>query len=1255
MKKAFYILPVVILFLGLLAVSCESMTVEKDILIYLPMDGTTDVYLPGSRGFMQSNFNRESSAYTRDFLKAEPDQPRYVEGRFGKGIFLESGDYGFFDGGTMNNLSLKSSKADGYPGGFTVKGPARCKREGKGLVSRLSLKVEAEAGGGIETKKANLPLAIRYIGSLYLRGEKGNERVRIILEDITNGVVQENEVVLASNWQRFFVTLPYIPGKKFEDKDIEIPIEVVLRVISEEKASFYTDALMIEQARRYSTNGHIPSTWIEGRQVRSSDIFNIPAIPETFNPESGTITFWVNIQSEKAVGKDASPYGRNRTLFSIGYGWNTPLILDVYPDGRLIYSYFGKKGASKESLYEGTKWKFVSLTWGKNRSSVYLDGKKVIDVTAEKSFMDEDIWDSFVFMMPGNANLAGGLKTHINGVMDELYVFKRSLNEEEIEKINLQERVVDIPAVVPVYEMPVRVFSRDMVRAPLRFTFRNLSTENLDDVQTTFSVEGVKTEIQKESFSLEKNGEKEIIYRMPVENLSIGSYRINIATVAGDRTVNSSFAVSVGPYRNTDRLPVLAWQSSRNLEEMKKFKDLGVNITRDTNPRAVDWATQLGLQTHSLMGIRIPPREGVDEDRILSNDGRYYSINPFSEYIREAARRKAGEYVENNFKNMDTIKYAIIHSEWLLRMDFSPAFCKTVMERFGIDLSKWKDDPEDAGKYGRFGRNMLPNNRLKPTVLGENWFPAGGVVDTEKDNFYRFHLWWHTQGPNEQIINHICMEEIKKERPDIKTIIEPILRRPPVKPYRKNTDIAQEWFVYQNPAEHAVSVQERLATITRGTDIKISGMPQFHWVQGYAAPYATTPPPDLFRQVVWVCASRPLSMMSFWGWHAEMDKGQALLIDDIEEKFKGRDWKEAGRLVGEMGKSGRLFIPETKEEFTKMSETLWQPYGALMMKWKNYPRKVAMVDSFASQIYSNVTWHVPGWLADTLTLSGIPYDVLYDEDFFEDGKLLAQYDMVVLPNTYALPEKSYRQILKFAEEGGTVIGDDICKVEGIPGMMTFNSKQSEEIYKLVKQTVELPVITNTEDIIWNIMEHKGARYLVVVNNKREFGRYVGQWGKVKDKGIAQKAEFMVKKEMAEVVIDITASEVVNLQGDGNWNRFAFDLGPTEGRIFMFLDDTPGKFSASAKKGNILQGDTVEIMLYVEGEKGRLKGGIPFSYNVSKPSGTMFDFTGNGLIENGNYMLSFVIPVNAETGIWKVNVKEFATGLEKTVEFVVEKR
>lgn len=1227
-------------FLFILSLTCFSDTEEKlkkGIMVYVPFENSTDIYLNGDNLLLNAFFKRNSNAYSPDFKKFLKNEPRIVKGKIGNGIFLESGTYGDFRRGTKNLLLLNSSKADGFPSGFNIIGNVRAKIiKNRCLVSKKTVKLLCEKNSGISTKKIKLPYAMRYIASVYLKGEKGGEIVSLIINDLTNKIEEKKQVVLDKKWKRYYVILPYKEREKeYKDKKLKEPIECEFQILSDGNFSFFFDALMLEQCGIYYSNRFFPSTWIEGGKERMSEVLNLPVSKKTFNPERGSVVFWMKPEGEKGI---------RRTYFSIGYGWDTPLCFGQFNNEVCFYNFMEKKVYFKKELLN--RWSFVAITWDGNKSSVYIDGEKVVEVNAEKGFDSENIWKRHIFIMPGNSESGYPFasKTHINGIIDEFYIFKVPLSDQEIKYIqNLKSPLVEIPDVTVKYDYFINVFNREKKEVSLRYLLINNKNVR-KKVDVNISTENFGFE-KKYSLLLKPLEKKKILYDFPVGELVSGEYRIKIETRYNDKNLKSKSNIEVGPYRNKNVLPVLAWNAGeKNFEEMELLKKMGVNIVpaRIIDPETEDWASRLGIYNFLHMSVRGKTRNNYPEDRIVKVDGSFDGPNPLSEYVQKTAKDQAENYMEY-VVNYPSLKYIIVNTEWQLPMDFSKKFQGFVKEKFGIDLKKWMCDSSKAWWY------LMPHNRLNPTLLGEKWFPEKGVVKLN-DNFYKYHLWWHKGNANEVIINKICLEKIKEERKDITTIIEPILRSPPVKRYKKNVDVAEEWFYYENPRV-AVNVQERLAAISRGSEMKPSGMPQFLFKPGGAAPYAVTPPPDMLKEVLWLCASRPLKMMSFWGWHRVLNKGKMLSYEEVMKIMKGKSWKDAIKIGRKIGEGGGLYIPEVKDEFSQFAKNVWQPYGILFKNWKNYPRKVVVVDSFASFIYSNVRWPNFGLLGDSLISSGIPFDVVYDEDFFDNKNLLSPYQIVVLPNTYALPENAYNQIKKFAEKGGIVIADENFKVKGIPGIKIFSKEQMDVFKKYIKEKTELPVKVETDNIIWNLLVLNGANYLVVVNDKREYGKYLGMWKKVKERGIGQNVKIRIDKDSGRYIFDISERRIVKAKREGNFYVFNSYLGGCEGKIFLLLKNRTGRPVLNLKK-IVKRGSYQHMEISINGRNRA--GGILFKYDIMTPAGKVFDISGYGITDkNGKLIVDFIIPVNAEKGKWKVKVENFISTSVKSCEFVVE--
>jgi len=1199
-----------------------------DLLLYAPFDGHLDL-LVSSGGLLPAVFSRKSVAYTPAMERFSPHQPRYVPGKFQQGIFLESGDYGDYARGTRNNFPPDRTNP-ALPEGWKTMGQAKAKVEPAIFSGLPAVQVSCQAeGSGVATGEFSLPRAMRYIASVYLKGASGGEKVKLVLTDKTNQVEEAVSVILTANWSRYHLVLPYVEQtKKYGEKILLEPFQAVFSLQSEKPGTFLAACFMLEQAGMYYSNRMTPSTWIPPGSVRSSEVLNLPITPETFHPESGTISFWMFLE----------PGQFNRTFCSLGAGWDTFINLNEYPAGRLCFTYWG--GRNTSALPESGKWHHVALSWSGEKASVYLNGKKTITVTAN-NFQPDSVWRRHAFLMPGHADSGYpfGAKTHLGGIIDELAVFRRELTEQEIMTLSTaKEPLVILNDVRIRFDMSCRTYSRDLEQVPLRLTLRNFSSRKAEDIRATFSVEKYFPQ-EVGPFTIPAGGSQNIIYLWPVGRFSPGLYRLQ--TKISPVSAESFFFLRAGPYRDKNTLPVVAWNIPDSYEDIKLAASLGVTVTSTgVSPFALDWAAECGLSGMSHMHVLAWHKPEKLELAVIQNDGSCDGINPALPEVQAEARNQAREFALSLI-DKPSLTHVIINSEWNSPMDFSDRSKSFVLKQYGLDLNKWMTEPKKAWAY------LHPYNRLNPTVLGENWFPRDGIVE-ENDPFYRYHLWWHRGGGNEVVINEICAREIKKVRPDIVRIAEPILRCPPIKRYRE-MDVAEEWFYYENPRS-AIVVQENLACVSASRGMKTSGMPQFLFKPGGAAPYAATPPPEMLREVLWLCAARPLGLMTFWGWHRVLSNKGMLTLSEIEEKTRGLDWKQAvDALKDSGGEGGGLFIPEVKEEFSRFASQVWQPFGPLLMSWRNSPRKIAAINSFAGNLYGNQRWPTMGWLGDVLISTGLPFDVLYDESFAEDRNVLQGKNVVILANTPAVTRTIFEQLQAFARAGGTIIADEKCKVTGLPEMKVFTQEQSPEIENLIKQKAGYPFNVQTREILWNLLEYEGARYLVLVNDKREYGPYLGRWQKVKEKGIAQEVT-VAGWEIGKKIFDLTGSQEVQRKTDGS---FTFQIGPAEGRILVAVGGMPDTLSLSFTPGKVSRGEKIEMRVKLTGRESSVEGGIPVHLLITEPSGKKHDRSTTLLLVHGQAVFSLVVPVNAETGIWKVQAKERLTGKTEEGRFIVE--
>ena len=560
----------------------------------------------------------------------------------------------------------------------------------------------------------------------------------------------------------------------------------------------------------------------------------------------------------------------------------------------------------------------------------------------------------------------------------------------------------------------------------------------------------------------------------------------------------------------------------------------------------------------------------------------------------------------------------------------------------------------------------------------------------EEEPLFRFTAAWHKGFGSEVPLNEMMIDAIHERRPDILCILEPILRCPPVVRYSK-ADIAEEWVYYQDP-KNMIPVQESLAGLCRGLHTRPSGMPQFLFKPGTAAPYASTPPPHMLREAVWLCCSRPIELMTFWGWHRVLTSGNMRTLEELEEELEGLDEKTAWEKGKQAGEKGGLFIPEVVDEMTALSERLWRPYGRLVKGWRNRPRRLAVIRSLAASLYSNERWWTGGWLLKALTATGVPYDVLYDDAFADEG-LLDGYDVVALPNTPAVTSREAEGLRRLIDAGGLVLADEKCGVE-IPGIVRLAAEQPQQVQDLLQREqqlrqqyagseqalppqvaeelqklndlrwrsagthaelarhlsdrLHLQIRCETPDVVYNILEAEGATYLVAVNDRRVFGRYLGRWRRVRERGLPQRTTFVADRELGGWVAALTPNANVTCEADGDHWCVSFDLPPCGGQIIGFFPQKPGALTVSVPD-RARRGQDAVVKATMESAAGL----IPARVDIAEPDGTQSDLSRYELLRRGRLEVTVPLALNGPDGEWLVRVTELARNQVEEARFSVQ--
>jgi hypothetical protein len=1240
-----------------------------------PLDGLVTCYGfdrtllgrgPGGNG-QAAQLSRKSRAFDGQFRPVFANEPVFAEGKFGGGILVAPGCESKEKHAFQNLLPPAAAElvADGREAWHTVGDASWRLVQGNALQGDVYLAANSKtAASGIELAEPVESLGGDHAFTFYARQLGGGEIQATVL-DAEGKELATKAFPLTDEWQRF--ELLFAAGTFTRDRKQQTHPELRVRLTG---AAFDLDALQLEFLGGYSYAGaRSASLWQPGHAYRQGDVLSLPDL-RPLAARMGTIAFWCQPRGKQ----------RRRILFEIPTGnrWEPVLQLALMDDKRwTLSSHAAPKAVSKnwDHAIEPDSWHHVAVGWRNGEAAAWVDGERVLSLSG----LD---WPTH----PAAPRLgSAGPNAAANAVIDECAAYNRLLDDADAQALAQRNAPLDsefAPGLVVRPERLLHTISRTQAPQPWRCTITNPTRRKLRSIELELRLGPV---VLQQRLSALAPGETKPVAFALVPDLTVGTYPLLVRATCGglppaELAAQIEITRSLAPYGNLQVAP-WGWNAAR-----KYGFTIGGGDVED--------AMRDGLAHGPLLHYLGYPRTTDGRDQVVGMNGTKGNVNVLEDKPMRAQLDREGERIAKQIAATPSDRALTLNSEmqWIWSHDFSPERKAFVKRTFGLDLNPWENPP--GGKKDRF---QDPFGRLKPSVAG--FKPPENRVIPIDSPLYAYHRWFHgVDGPTESLFNQTIADHIQRYRPDFLTIWEPILRRCAVRAFDRIA-IGQEWFYYENPM-NAVLVQERLNTATRGTRLRPTGMPQFLFKKGRAAPYAAVATADMFHETVWLCALQPIRMLTYWNFNVVPDAtfenyyNRCYTKAQIDELFgtPTPTWEQAEAVLKANPKARKLmpWTPELIATFARFHNDEIGPLAALIPRWRNHPRRVAMVRSFASQLYGEVRWPKTSWLENCAVYAGLPFDVLWDEDFEQGGDPLDNYDLVIVSQAACLTEPGFRALSRFAKRGGTVVVDAETKVE-IPGAIRLEpstasadfeqqlAAKEEAVRKqhgdvsspqyieamegaaqlpsrvepaflaLVQQKVQAPARSLTPNTWLNLLDADGVHYLGVVNDLRTRGPMYGHFGKVRETGVPQTATVRYNAKLGTVVYDVLNQQRLAPVGrDGDDCLLELPL-PAAGALLLLLTEKPvGKLELDAKqesanwsgqKGRELR---IRATLRQQGGK-RFPGLVPALVTIQRPDGTRDDFSRAAVFSDGRLELRVPLPRNLDPGPWTVSIQERASG------------
>ncbi len=557
-------------------------------------------------------------------------------------------------------------------------------------------------------------------------------------------------------------------------------------------------------------------------------------------------------------------------------------------------------------------------------------------------------------------------------------------------------------------------------------------------------------------------------------------------------------------------------------------------------------------------------------------------------------------------------------------------------------------------------------------------FPENRVIKDD-DPILSYLRWFWTEGDGWNELNTKLDQGLKSEigRDDFWTFHDPAVRVPSIHGSGGSADVLAHWtYSYPDPIRIGLCTDElfEMARVN-GLGQEVMKMTQVIWYRSQTAPEKA---PDGIEVSPWVDQDPDAAYITI----APMHLREAFWWK-IARPIKGIMYHGWGSLVeSDSPSSYRFTNPNTAGELRRLVKEVVEPLGPTLLQVPDAPSDVAFLESFTSQMFArrgtygwNHRW--AGDLYHVLMWAQLQPRVLYEESLLaEDG--LDGVKLLVMGDCDVLAESVVRKVKAFQEAGGIVIGDEELCPAIRPDVVVpryDRTKQAAEDKSALQERAEKlrvdlagkydwPLASDNPDVVTRRRVSGSSDYVFAVNDHREAGTYVGNYGMVMENGLPSKAKLRLRRQGGHVY-DLTRQQEVTAidRGEGNM-EIPLELGPAEGRILLVTDrPVAGMVIAapveiSADESNIVPvgvsaGESITVGVAVIDLWGDpIDAVIPLEVSIVDPEGVLAEGSGFYGAAGGKLDLRLDIASNDRPGMWEISVREGATGRESRVYFRV---
>lgn len=854
-----------------------------------------------------------------------------------------------------------------------------------------------------------------------------------------------------------------------------------------------------------------------------------------------------------------------------------------------------------------------------------------------------------------------------------------------IDEVRLTTGIREFGQVRVTANWPRKAFVRHEPAPRWSATIRNLKQEPLAGTKLTVTMEGHPSqEVELPQIAAGSAHDAEFSFDT---KLRPDTYQVTFSVlIPGDppRRITESTSVVVVSRQVPQRMPVVMWGIGGVKEvvtELPRLKQIGfthcfggevdqqriamaddaiLTTKPEQMPATIDMLDTALTQNFKILAATWPSYFDpyLPEYMQVDRDGKPYArkaLTPNAPKVMQAFER-AGASIAKTFSAHPAFEGVLANSE--IRDESEVSFSEW-------DLAAYRKAFGDTATFPDWVKSKYP-----PSYTTLKDFPADRVVPEDHPQL-AFSRWWWSVGDGWNAAHSAVHHGLHRhsDRKDLWSFNDPVVRCPPLWGSGGDVDVLSQWtYTDPDPLRMSLPVDEVFAMAGgRQPPPRVMKMTQLFWYRSTTAPAEKSPRdgespakwadkdpntgffsihPHHLREAFWTKIARPIEGIMYHGW-------SSLVPTDGSHAYK-------------------YTHPQLQHELTRLIHDVVEPLGPTLRQVPAVKSDIAFLESFTTFAFtSKSTWgYAGGWQADVyfaLQHARLQPEVIYEQHVLRDG--LKNYKILVLADCDVLTRPVVDQILAFQKAGGLIIGDaNLCPaIKADMTLPNFVRKKDATTDKgqLLKLAAKIRqhldgkyrrvVDTTSPEVVPHRRRAGSADYIFLVNDAREPGDYVGQYGMVHERGVPTTADVQLMSN-ATAVYDLVSHQAVPIQRAKGAKTLTIPvlLGPCDGKLLMAVPKPIAGVSITGpdhtQRGKSWTGE----ICVVDADGKPLDAVIPLHVEIFDGDGRAAEFSGHYAAVTGTLKMSLDIATNDQPGAWEIRVQELASGQRQSLYFQVVK-